>query len=239
MPIPPINNRQVPRISANDLALYMVSSDTARMGIIRRSKTPQTPPVIRYKDARQPIIAYLSDANRRVNPLISAEDMFRQRAEDNSIGGLRQDDALKSIEVLHAVQGMANRLAEYDFSPAPRSQPKLAIGGIEVSLRADLIVHGTSRGKDQIGAAIFRMTQDDAETDEARTKRQNMGLYVATMVRRHVGENIPSDREPANRLCLSVDIQHGEVFAAPAANTRRANDLESACRMIAAFWDEA
>jgi hypothetical protein len=77
-----------------------------------------------------------------------------------------------------------------------------------------------------------------SETDEAKAKRQSMGLYAATMIRRHVGENIASNREPANRLCLSIDVQHGEVFAAPNANTRRANDLESACRMIAAIWPQ-
>lgn len=66
-----------------------------------------------------------------------------------------------------------------------------------------------------------------------------MGLYVATMIRRHVDDNFASNREPSNRLCLSIDIQHGEVFVAPNANARRASDLESACRMIAAIWDDA
>jgi hypothetical protein len=146
---------------------------------------------------------------------------------------------LKSIEVLRAIQGMANRLSAYDFHPAPAVQPKLIIGGVEVSFRADLVVHGSARDKEQIGAAIFRMTQDDAETDEALAKRQNMGLYVAVMARRHIEEILQSNREPANRLCLSIDIQHGEVFSAPTAITRRSNDLESACRMIAAFWDQA
>ena len=98
--------------------------------------------------------------------------------------------------------------------------------------------HGSSKGKEQIGAALLRMTQDDADTDEAKAKRQNMGLYAATMIRRHVDENLRGSREPTNRLCLSIDLQHGEVFVAPNANTRRASDLESACRMIAAIWDQ-
>jgi hypothetical protein len=102
-----------------------------------------------------------------------------------------------------------------------------------------LSFNGTARGKEQIGAAIFRMTQDDAETDEALAKRQNMGLYVAVMARRHIEKILQSNREPANRLCLSIDIQHGEVFSAPTTIIRRSNDLESACRMIAAFWDHA
>ena len=234
-PKPP---RPTPRISANDLALYMVSSDTARLGIVRRAKIPPTVPLIRYKDVRPPIVAYLSDGNRRVNPLTSAEEMFHQRTLDRAQGPLRQDDALKSIEVLRAVHGMANRLAEFDFHEASATQPKLIMGGVEVSIRADLLVHGSSKGKNQIGAALLRMTQDDADTDEAKAKRQSMGLYAATMIRRHVDEHLRGAREPANRLCLSIDVQHGEVFVAPNSNTRRASDLESACRMIAAIWDQ-
>lgn len=63
-----------------------------------------------------------------------------------------------------------------------------------------------------------------------------MGFYVATLARLHLDANIESNREPVNRLCLSIDIQHGEAFACPNSNTRRRNDLENACRFIAAVW---
>jgi hypothetical protein len=236
---PEIATRSSPRISANDLARYMVSSDTARMGIIRRAKHPTTPPLIRYKEVRQPLISYLSDGNRRVNPLVTAEEMLKQRATDRSTSALRQDDALKSIEVLHAAQGMANRLAEYDFHPAQDSRHPLVIEGVEVSLRADLIVHGTAKGKEQIGTAMFRMTQDDAETDEAKEKRRDMGLYVATLLLRQIERFPISNRHPTARLCMSIDIQHGEIFVAPASNARRMSDIENACLMVAAVWDRA
>jgi len=233
---PPSPARAEPRISVNDLALYMVSSDTARIGIIRRAKNPQLPPIIRYRDVRGPICAFLADMRRDVNPLVSAEEMFRQRMADSSESTLRQDDARNSIEVLHAVQRMRNQLAPFEFLAAPAQQNRLQIGGVEVSVRADLLVHGTSRGADQIGAAVLRMTQDDADTDSAKTKRRDMGLYVATLARLHIDQNIATDREVANRLCMSIDVQHGEHFQAPDANTRRMNDLENACRFIAALW---
>jgi hypothetical protein len=80
------------------------------------------------------------------------------------------------------------------------------------------------------------MTKDDAETDAARDKRRNMGLYVATLVARHSLVLCPKERQITNKLCLSIDIQHGEMFPAPGSNTRRMNDLEAACRTIAALW---
>jgi hypothetical protein len=224
-------------MSVNDLARYMVSSDTARIGIVSRAKTPSPPPIIRYKDARGPICEFLADAGRRVNPLVEAERMFQQRAEDPSLSALKQDDAIQSIEVLHAIQRMANRLANFDFERAPHSQSKLHINGVEISVRADLLVMGRGRNEGKIGAAVLRMTQDDGQNEGAISRRRDMGLYVATLARMHLEQNINTNLEISNQLCMSIDVQHGEAFIAPNANARRISNLESACRMIAAIWD--
>lgn len=230
--------RSEPRISANDLAQYMVSSDTARMGIVRRAKFPQVPPITRYRDARTAVCAYLAQGLRSAQPLVAAENTLRQRLDDPATGTLARDDAQHSIEVLHAIQTMQNQLAAFQFQPAPTHQDKLSLGGVEVSVRADLIVLGQSRGVEQVGLAVLRMTVDDADTLSAIERRRSMGLYVATLARMHLDANMDTNRSPVNRLCMSIDVQHGEVFAAPNSNTRRQNDLENACRMIAAIWPQ-
>lgn len=216
----------------------MVASDTARVGIVRRAKNPQIPPIIRYRDARGPICAYLCDGTRNIAPLTAAEELLRQRAADPAESALRQEDARLSIEVLHALQRIANQLAQFDFVSAPTDQDRLIISGVEVSVRADMVVHGSARGQNQFGAAVLRMTMDDAETEAARSRRREMGLYVATLARMHASQNIQSDRTIANRLCMSIDVQHGECFQAPDANTRRMQDVENACRFIAAIWPD-
>jgi len=220
----------------NDLALYMVSSDTARVSIVRRSKFPQLPPIIRYRDVRPVVCGYLADDMRNVNRLVDAEEMFQQRAEDASVSAMRRDDARNSIEVLHAIQRMANQLGSYKFSQGPRRQAKLTLGGVEVSIQADLLVSGIIRRQDHTGAAILRLTQDDADSDRARDRRREMGLYVATIARLHLDQNLSMNVPASNRLCMSIDVQHGEFFRAPDSNSRRMNDLESACRFIAALW---
>lgn len=218
----------------------MVSSSTAQLGIIRRARSAAIPPIIRYKDVRTPICAYLSDRTRSINVLAAAENMFSQRAADSSESSFRQEDAAQSIEVLHAIQGMANHLGGFDFHLAPSRQNHLMISGVDVSVRADLLVYSASKKAElQIGVAILRMTQDDAETEAARKKRREMGLYVATLARLHLDQNIESGRVATNSLCLSIDVQHGEVFVAPAALKRRTSDIESACRFIASTWDYA
>jgi len=228
--------RQAPRISVNDLALYMVSSDTARVSIVRRSKFPQVPPIIRYRDVRPIVCGYLADDRRNVNPLIDAEQMFQQRSEDTAVSSMRQDDARNSIEVLHAIQRMANQLASYRFTRAPGRQTKLMLAGVEISAQADLFVTGVIRSQDHAGAAILRLTQDDADTEHARARRREMGLHVATIARLQLDQNLSPTLPISNRFCMSIDVQHGEFFRAPDANTRRMNDLENACRFIAALW---
>ena len=195
--------RKTPRISVNELASYMVSTDTARMSIIRRAHDPRTHTVTRYRDVRVPICSYLSDLSRNIKPLSDAEKILHQRATDPSASVMRQQDALLSIEVFNAIQGMGNRLGQYRFAPAPQRQNKLTISGVEVSVRADLLVHGRTGGIEQIGAAILRVTKDDSTTASAKEKRKQMGQYVATLVKLHVDKNIVSNRKTSNKPCLS------------------------------------
>jgi hypothetical protein len=162
--------------------------------------------------------------------------MFEQRSLDPSLGMLRQDDARQSIEVLHSVQAMQNKIGSSRFTAAPTIQGQLLASGVIVSVRLDLFVHGASKGTEQIGGAILRLTQDDAETDGAKARRRDMGLYVAAMARLHLERNFEFEQPIANRLCMSIDVRHGECFPCSPSNARRIADLENACRFIAAAW---
>ncbi|WP_336717581.1 hypothetical protein [Asaia bogorensis] len=163
--------------------------------------------------------------------------MFEQRLNDPSVSSLRQDDARNSIEVIRCLMGMTNQLGGYNFAVAPRQQSKVIIEGLEISIRADLLVSGTSRlGKSVHGAAVLRMTQS-AETEAGKAKRQTMGQYVAALTRYHAETHLfGAADEIASKLCMSIDIQHGEVFTAPSSTTRMMNDVASACQFIVALW---
>jgi hypothetical protein len=232
----PTSERSDPRISVNDLALFMVSSDTMRLSIIKRNKFPKPPPLIRYRDVRPIVVAFLADIKRDIQIITKSESMFEQRKQDSSQSSLRQDDAKQSIEVLHALQGMQNKLNAYRFSAAPSNQADLLISGVRVSVRLDMLVHATLKGVDQVGGAILRLTQDDADTDGAKAKRKDMGMFVAALARMQQEIHPTAGAQIANRLCMAIDVRHGEVFASAASNVRRINDIENACRFIAAVW---
>ena len=231
--------RKAPRISVNDLANYMVASATAQHGIIRRACEPKDYVVTRYRDARGAISSYLADPAHKTTPLDVAEKMLAQRAGDPATGASRRDDAKHSIEAIHAIPAMLGQLAQFNFTVAPKTQKKLVISGVQVSVYPDLYILGIGKSQHQVGAAVLRMTKDGTTTPMAQQRRRDMGLYVATLIMMHMGaNNTYKTRLPAAKLCVAIDVQHGKVFPAPKNYKSRINNLRSACTTIAALWNQ-
>ena len=224
-----------PRISVNELAKFMVVSQTARLSIIRRARQPRdhVPAITRYHDVRDCLREYLADP--KAETLERAEAMFARRAEDPGETSFRQDDAKQSIDVIHEMRALKDDLAPYQFSLAPsRQEKKLMVSGVEVSVRVDLHVQSPTKAGDQVGSAILRLTKDDKTTPAALDKRREMGLYTATLIMMHMSG--VQNQSPTAKLCLSIDVQHRRAFAAPKSHKKRAEDLRSACITIAALW---
>lgn len=225
-------------MTANELARFMVSGDTGRVGIVRRARESGTAPRARYKDVRSALRNALTDAPGERRILAEAQTMLEQRADDSAVSAFRRDDAAKSLEVINAYREMRNSLAGYDYVMPPPRQPSLNISGVEVSVTLDLLIHRMNGETQEIGGVLFRLTTpDEDETDNAAAKRRNMGTYAATLVRMQVAENFAGNRSPAYPICWSVDVQCREVHVAPRTFAKRVQAIENACLTIAAMWD--
>lgn len=231
--------RDTPRISANDLARFMIATDTGRLGIIRRARESVTPVRTRYSDVRKDLRAHLADNTRNMSLIHAARERFEQRSDDMSLTNFQRDDAALSVDVLDAYARMRNQLAAYNFSSAPARQALLSLGGIGVSVNLDLLTNRSSSDTEYVGGALFRFTRADEETETATARRREMGQYAATLALMQVRQNIAGNREPDYRLCLSIDVQAQEVHVASRNHLQRSNNLESACRFIAAMWESA
>ena len=228
-----------PRITANDLARYMVATETGKLGIIRRSRDSVTPPRIRYREVRPPICAYLSDPNRTKGIIFQARETFEQHADDISLKGFVREDARLSIDVLDSLMKMNNQLGGFGFVQAPAKQPKLMLGKVEVSVNVDLLLSRSKGPVEQVGGALLRLTKADDETEAAAAKRREVGAYAATLVHMHIAKHLAGNKQPFHGLCMSVDIQCEEVHLAPKTYAQKAQNLENACKFIAAMWSDA
>jgi hypothetical protein len=230
--------RETPRISANDLARYMVAGDVGRRGIIRRSREVSTAVVVRYSDARTGLQSALCDLVNERRILAATRNMLDQKANDMTNSAFAREDALKSIDVLDSYAAMRNQLAGNDFVAAPARQPIFRVGGVDISVNCDVLTQRDVRSIASIGGVLFRLTKpEDEESEAARAKRIDMGSYAATLVFMQVRANLAGTRQPRPDLCWSVDVQHGEVHPAPRNYRTRAANLEAACEVIAAMWD--
>jgi len=225
-----------PHLSVNQLADYLVSSETSRMSILRHSKEDSSGQAgaIYYSKVRRDIQTFLCDPMRSVSILNESETLFSQRTSDSTLSVFWQTEAKHSIAILHNMHSLHNKISRFTFLKAPYRQPKLEIEGVDISVKADVLV----RGKDnRIGAAVLRMTKNDASSPSKISRREKMGKYAATIVRRHVEQNLVKQGQKIDpKLCMSIDVQYGEVFFCPPATTQRIKNVENACQMIAAVW---
>lgn len=215
----------------------MVSSDTARMGIIKRAKQSGTAQRPRHKEVRNAIRAALVDPINERRLLAAAYATFEQQQNDASLSALARDDAAVSLEVLNAMAGLKNQIATHDFVYPPMKQPALMVAGVKVTVTLDVLIHGSGTNKEQIGGALFRFTQPEEEDgSRAATRRREMGIFAATLVRMQVAENFANNRTPAYPLCWSIDVQCGEIHVAHRSFQQREQNIENACRFISAMW---
>jgi len=218
----------------------MVAGDTGRLGIIKRAKIVNTSPVIRYRDARKALVSALVRPERSRGILETASDALEQKAADAALSSTVRDDAEKSLEALACFPQLSNDLAGYTYREPSGHIPYLKISGVDVSVNLDVLIEHSARSKEYVGGLIFRLTKpEEEESEAARSKRRDMGLHAATLVRMQVAENFAGDRQAHPPLCMSVDVQNIECFKAPSQYRKRQKDLEAACTMIAAMWDRA
>jgi hypothetical protein len=199
-----------------------------------------TPPRIRYSDLRAGITSFLADQRRDARALATLGNLLEQKANDSSLSNFARQDAQLSFAALSAFQRMTNQLAGFTFAPAPSRQRALTLGGVVVSIQLDLLVTRARGQQTECGGVLLRLAKtDEDETDAAAGKRRQMGEYAATLAQMQVRASHGGNGTPHHALCLSVDVQAGEVHAAPRNFAQKAQRLEAECRFIAALWGTA
>jgi hypothetical protein len=166
---------------------------------------------------------------------------LEQKTGDGSLSNFVRQDAQLSLGALKVFQRAdRNLLGGYSFTRAPTRQPHLMIAGVDVSINLDLMLERERNGRRERGGALLRLTKaDEEETDGAAGKRRDMGLYAATLAQMQVAATLPDGCMAHHDLCMSIDVQAGEVHLAGRNFATRAARLAAECRFIAAIWDTA
>ena len=239
IPSPHVRHRASPRISANDLARYMVAGETGKIGIIKRSRDSSAATVVRYAKVREDIRGYLCDLGRTRATLDALRNKYLAIAESPSLGNWEREDARLSVDVLNSLARMENQISGGRFIASPAKQAPLVLNDVAVSIYLNVMSVRDRAGVEEVGGVIFRLTKADEETEGAAAKRREIGAYAATLAFMQTQAKPLAGMQPHHQLCASFDIQCEEVHRSPRNYATRAKELENACRFIASMWETA
>jgi hypothetical protein len=228
--------QKTPRISANELAKFLVATDLGREGIIRHARWQGTVMVSRYRVARNAIGGFL--ATRAPKVIMDARARLDAISGNPESSAFRREDANASIVALDNFLRRWNQFAigGLNFQKAPKLTP-LTIEGVAVAVTLDAVARAPN--PDRIGGVLLRMSRGDAETENASTKRREIGRNAAVLVFMCAQTSLANGSAAATDLCYSLDVQHGEAIQTPRNYLPIVQNLHAACRAIAAGWDTA
>lgn len=236
MAAPHYREQKTPRISANELARFMIASDLGREGIIRNARWQGTVKVVRYRSARGCISRFLSDKGRSQGILAEGREAFEAILDDPTASTFKHEDARASIVALNNFQRSWNQLGlgGLNFAPAARLAP-IEMEGVQVGVALDSIVKMPN--PDRVGGILLRMSRGGAgETEAAASKRREIGRNAAVLVFLCVSERLAKSGTPSAEHCYSIDVQHGDAHQAPRNYLAISDNMRAACRAIAAMW---
>ena len=220
--------RPDPRLSINKLGEYLTCGALRRRRILNDAKHPQGFIVPRYNDFYAVASRFLESNPLDAAIIYAAIDEILARAP-----GTEWDEQNKSLNV----DLLTNLVDIPDLLPLeglrmiamPNVQNDLEIAGVTVSVRPEILLTGTIRGRDVMGALKLYLPK-------SYPLDQTTADYITTTVHQHLSTFPQLDAEIDYRLCLVADVPTRTVYAAPRSFTRRRNDIEAACEEIAARW---
>jgi hypothetical protein len=150
-----------PRISANKLGEFLTTqSPVRRRGIIRDQKHPSSVVVPRYRQATDPIEAFLASGGVDVAGMVAKIDALRAatggsdwHADDNKNTADALEKFLEIFELLPA--------DGFTYIRGANEVPRLIIAGVSISVRPDFLIHFQRRGKDSVGSLKIHYIRGD------------------------------------------------------------------------------
>ena len=217
-----------PRMTAKELADFMVASETARRTLVRNCKFRPIARVTQHNLAKQCLSKFFREGRSDVSGMHAEEDRLRSMLVDSEFERDLYDHNADYISRFAAVYDQLEfPSAEILAQGAPVSH---SANGVKVN--ADLqfrLRRLTKTNKVKVGAGVFRYTKGKAVQPEA-------AAYHAAFVFGVLGATAIEPDQPEEKLCLVIDAYAGKTHPAPTDSTRRFGNMQAACATIAERW---
>ncbi len=218
--------RTKPRISINKLAEYLTAAPARRRAIVKEQKYPATFRTVWYDAACTAIVQFLCAEEPDEEKLVSEIERLYTKTPANE----SEETKLRTnAEALEAFLEGHDHLSVEGFKgiPGVNTPAKLVIAEVELSVRPDVMLNGSVRGKTVGGAIKLYFSKETKLTDKSAP-------YISALVHKFVLDKTKTD--PSRRHCQVFDVFGKTVEEAPASTKTRMRDVEAACEEIRLLW---
>ena len=221
-----------PVLSVNKLAEYIISRAARQRALLhgRKYPNPEFSVGMFHHEATYAIQRYLADGAIDPSVLENALNTLNQKTPDK-IGTIRRINS--NIERLERFGVM---LDDIDLRGAhaeagPDVQASMSISGVKISVRPEIILHGTGpKGQSLVGAIKLQLSGSSRFDTEAAG-------YVSAVVQEFCKRTLVRNGEIVHApFCQVIDVANGIVYPGVKATTQRMKDVEAECLNIAALW---
>lgn len=215
----------VPRISANKLAEYIVTSNPVRRAqIVKDAKNPSAFKVVRYKDAREAIVKYLM--NGFDDTILNECIKYLKSLNPNTL--FEEDDIKNSILALEATKNIeVNELVGCEIEKNTGNK-LLNIKGLNISVNPDLVINNLVTGK--VGSLKVHISKSNTLSDDAL-------LYVGVLLKSYLMNDEVDEKTISDELCVAVDCFEEKYKLAPKNYKRMFGRVEAACTEFLLKWN--
>jgi hypothetical protein len=225
---PRFREARSPRLSARDLADYMVASEQRRRTIVRAARFRPVAQIIQHRLARQAIGRHL----RGELSLDEVADMARALREEETESPFRRQMLDFNAGYLERFVRVAPGLALPQAEPLPPGGViRHVMGGCTITLELACRFERTQprTNRLQVGGAALRYARG-RPLDPAAAAFQSALMFGA--LRSEAAEGVAAE----TALCLTIDAHAGIAHPAPSDAASRYRNMLAACQSIAERW---
>lgn len=219
--------RTEPRISLNKLGEYLVASPRRRRSIINEQKHPKDYIVSRYQLAENAIISCLI---LKKNCLYNIDKLMKEiECKPDASKWHKENSVLCSqafLSFLNFFQDIP--VFEYTLTQGDPNPKKMNLGGVEVSVRPDILLLDPVNEM-VIGGIKLYITKTYPLDDRS-------GIFVSTVLYRYLAQDELYGSAINNKYCFVVDVFAQKPYQAPKSWKKNMYDIEAACAEMAAVW---
>ncbi|HEV7278374.1 MAG TPA: hypothetical protein VGN80_19005 [Devosiaceae bacterium] len=220
-----------PSISVNKLGEYIVSRGARQRKILhdRKYPDPEFNMGMYHREAAEAVALYLVGGAVDTSPIDKALHALEQLTPEK-IGTARRINA--NIDALERFNGMLDDIDLMGAEPelGAHSPAKLTYHGVEISVRPEVVLRATAKGKAQVGAFKLHFSKSHPHSKESAG-------YVSAALNEYCRLHVASYDGIVNpAFCQLIDVASGTVFPGVKSTKARLNDIGAECQNISALW---